>query len=71
MTNCKKLTASKSLLIKGTGDMTASQQAKELGAKKLMDVAEFYQCTTRHLRDVHKRNEKGFIAMVRGYALSL
>lgn len=51
--------------------MTAAEQAKKIGAKKLIDVAEFYQCTTRHLRDVHKRNEKGFVAMVKGYVLSL
>lgn len=47
--------------------MTASKQAKTLGAKSLKDVAEFYECTPEHLRNVHKRNNKAFVAMIRGF----
>jgi len=47
--------------------MNPSKLAKELGAKNLTVVAEFYQCSTKHLRDVHKRNINGFKAMVIGY----
>ena len=50
--------------------MTASKQAKTLGAKSLKDVAEFYECTPEHLRNVHKRNNKAFAAMVSGFLLS-
>lgn len=46
--------------------MTPSQQAKQLGAQSLHQVAEFYGCTTQHLRNMHKRNEIGFKAMVIG-----
>lgn len=51
--------------------MTASKKAKELGAKNLTLVAEFYGCTTQHLRNVYKRNLLGFIAMVKGYLLEV
>lgn len=47
--------------------MTAAQQAKQLGVQSLQQVAEFYDCTTQHLRNVHKRNEMGFKAMVIGF----
>lgn len=47
--------------------MTPSKQAKELGAKDLTRVAQFYECTTQHLRNVHKRNQKAFEAMVVGF----
>lgn len=47
--------------------MTPSQQAKQLGAQSLQQVAEFYECTTQHLRNVHKRNQKAFEAMIIGY----
>lgn len=50
--------------------MTASKQAKTLGAKSLKDVAEFYECTPEHLRNVHKRNNKAFAAMVSGFLSS-
>ena len=50
--------------------MTASKQAKTLGAKSLKDVAEFYECTPEHLRNVHKRNNKAFAAMVSGFVSS-
>ena len=50
--------------------MTASKQAKTLGAKSLKDVAEFYDCTPEHLRNVHKRNNKAFVAMVSGFVSS-
>ena len=50
--------------------MTASKQAKTLGAKSLKEVAEFYECTVQHLNNVHNRNNKAFAAMVRGFVSS-
>lgn len=47
--------------------MNTSQQAKQLGAQSLQQVAEFYDCTTQHLRNIHKRNELGFKAMIIGF----
>ena len=49
--------------------MTAAQQAKGLGAKSLDQVAQFYKCTTQHMRNVHKRNNPAFTAMVKGFVL--
>ncbi|AUR88658.1 hypothetical protein NVP1172O_41 [Vibrio phage 1.172.O._10N.261.52.F5] len=51
--------------------MKASEQAKELGAKSLQQVADFHGCTTAHLRNVHKRNPPSFRAMVIGYLIEL
>ena len=47
--------------------MTASKQAKTLGVGTQKEMAEFYQCTVQHLWNVHKRNNKAFVAMCIGY----
>jgi hypothetical protein len=50
-----------------TANIKTSALAKELGAKSLKEVAEFYDCTTSHLRNMHKRNSPAFCAMIIGY----
>lgn len=47
--------------------MNPSEVAKDLGAKSLTEVAKFYDCSTEHLRNLHKRNFKAFLGMVSGY----
>ena len=58
---------SSSKSIQSVNHRETSQQAKQLGAQSLQQVAEFYECTTQHLRNVHKRNQKAFEAMVIGF----
>jgi hypothetical protein len=50
-----------------TANIKTAELAKELGAKSLKEVAEFYECTTNHLRNMHKRNAPAFCAMIIGY----
>lgn len=47
--------------------MKPAEEAKQLGARALVDVAEFYQISTKTLQRIHKRNLAGFRGMVKGY----
>ncbi|AKO78257.1 hypothetical protein EN12_24530 [Vibrio cholerae] len=52
---------------RGYQSMLPSEVAKDLGARSLTEVAKFYDCSTEHLRNLHKRSFKAFLGMVSGY----
>ncbi|WP_154846139.1 hypothetical protein [Vibrio parahaemolyticus] len=47
--------------------MSASNRAKELGAKRMSEIVEFYGNTAQTMRNVYARNPRAFDAMVIGY----
>lgn len=47
--------------------MSASNRAKELGAKRMSEIVEFYGNTAQTMRNVYARNPDAFDAMVIGY----
>lgn len=47
--------------------MTASERLKELGAKRMNEVVNFYGNTAQTMRNIYARNPKAFDALVLGY----
>ncbi|AUR97553.1 hypothetical protein NVP1240O_53 [Vibrio phage 1.240.O._10N.261.52.F8] len=51
--------------------MTASKQAKALGARSLKQVAEAFGCTVQNLTHKHKANNSQFRIIVLGVVASM